>query len=344
MNKLDKKQISGNPENWDGLKPETLLFATEVCMMNRDTKALKIGGSDGFGGLAGTILGFVIVVMLLTFFQALDTIQTPNQATYRNQNPWKLNRIKPITAVNIGPATQPKPVVVAAPAKPPVPSSPPPKPKQTVAEAATKAEELAKTEAAAKAEKQAKAEAAAKAEEQAKTEAAAKAEEQAKAEAAAKAEEQAKTEAATKAEEQAKAEAAVKAEEQAKAEVAAKAEASATINNEADILNVVTNWVNAWSGQQVDIYINSYTSDFKPQQYKSHQYWADQRRKRLSRPSSINIQLSNVQVRLTEDGNATVTFVQIYKSPSFTDQVRKTLVLKQESGSWKISSETAKQL
>ena len=374
MNKLDKKQSGNTPENWDELRPEALLFATEVCMMDRDTKVIRIGDSGGYGALAGTVFGFVLVIMLLGLFQIIDNIQTPNQITYTDFSPWKTNRIKSVTMVNIGPATPPKPAVVAAPPKPPVATAPPePKPVVETAkteatakaeeEAAAKAEEeAAKAEAAAKAEEEAaKAEAAAKAEEEAanKAEAAAKAEEEAaKAEAAAKAEEEAaKAEAAAKAEEEAaKAEAAAKAEEEAaKVEAAAKAEeeaakaeaaakAATAVNHEAAIVNAVTGWANAWSNQNIDTYINSYASDFKPKQYKSRQYWEDQRRKRLSRPSRINIQLSNIQVSLAEDGNATVTFVQIYKSPSFTDQVRKTLILKQESGSWKISSETAKPL
>jgi len=343
MNKLDKKQSGNTPENWDELRPEALLFATEVCMMDRDTKVIRIGDSGGYGALAGTVFGFVLVIMLLGLFQIIDNIQTPNQITYTDFSPWKTNRIKSVTMVNIGPATPPKPAVVAAPPKPPVATAPP-EPKPVVETAKTEATAKAEEEAAKAEEEAAKAEAAAKAEEEAaKAEAAAKAEEEAaKAEAAAKAEEEtAKAEAAAKAEEEAatKAEAAAKAEEEA-----AKAEAAAAVNHEAAIVNAVTGWANAWSNQKVDAYINSYASDFKPKQYKSRQYWEDQRRKRLARPSSINIQLSNIQVNLTEDGNATVTFVQIYKSPSFTDQVRKTLLLKQESGSWKISSETAKPL
>ncbi|MFC1602567.1 hypothetical protein ACFL3U_03255 [Pseudomonadota bacterium] len=284
MNRLDKKH-SSTPKNWDKFRPETLLFATEVCMMDRDTKVIS-GDNGGFGALAGAVVGFAIVLMLFGLFQPIDNIQPPNQITYRSLNPWKLNRIKPVTVINLGPTTPAKPAVAATPPKPLTPSAPPPKPKQPV--------ETAKTE-----------------------------------EAAAKAKAEAE---------------AAKAEEEAAAKAKAEAEASAAENHETNILNAVTSWANAWSTQKIDDYINSYASDFKPKQYKSREYWEAQRRKRLSRPSSINIQLSNIQINLTEDGNATVTFIQIYKSPSFTDQVRKTLVLKQESGIWKINSETAKQL
>ena len=304
MNRLDKKH-SSTPKNWDKFRPETLLFATEVCMMDRDTKVIS-GDNGGFGALAGAVVGFAIVLMLFGLFQTIDNIQPPNQITYRSLNPWKLNRIKPVTVINLGPTTPAKPAVAATPPKPLTPSAPPPKPKQPV--------ETAKTE-----------------------EAAAKAKAEAE---AAKAEE----EAAAKAKAEAEAEAEAKAEEEAAAKAKAEAEASAAENHETNILNAVTSWANAWSTQKIDDYINSYASDFKPKQYKSREYWEAQRRKRLSRPSSINIQLSNIQINLTEDGNATVTFIQIYKSPSFTDQVRKTLVLKQESGIWKINSETAKQL
>jgi len=360
MNKPDKKHNSGTPDNWDEFQPETLLFATEVCMMDRDTKVIGAGGNGGYGALAGAIFGFIIAAVLLGLFQIIDDIQAPPQDTYRDYAPWKSARINPVTHVAIGPPTPKPAAVVAAPPKPPA-AKPAAisEPKKQAAEQAAKAKEEAakKAEAKAKAaEEAAKAEAEAKAaEEAAKAEAKAKAaEEAAKAEAKAKAaEEAAKAEAEAKAaEEAAKAEAEAKAAEEAAteakaAEEAAKARAAkeaAAINHEADILNAVKSWANAWSDQKVDAYINSYTATFKPPQYKSRKYWEAQRRKRLAKPSSISIQLSNIQISLAEDGAATVTFVQIYKSPTFSDSVRKTLVLRLESGSWKISSETSEKL
>ncbi len=307
--------------------------------MNRDIKVIGGEGDDGYGTLAGTVAGFIVVALLLGMFQFIDHIQAPPQNTFKDYAPWKSTRIAPVTQVAVGPPTPQKPAVIAAPQKPPVP-----KPEAT--------KETPKVEEVAKAEEEARAaEAAAKAEEEARAaEAAAKAEEEARAaEAAAKAEEEARAaEAAARAEEEARAaEAAARAEEEARAaEAAAKAEeeARAAANHRAEILNAVESWASAWSDQRIDAYIDSYTADFKPQQYKSREYWEAQRRKRLARPSSISIQLSNIQTSLAEDGTAIVTFVQVYKSPIFSDSVRKTLVLRQESGRWKISSETSKKL
>ncbi len=339
--------------------------------MNRDIKVIRGGGDNGYGTLAGTVAGFIVAALLLGLFQFIDHIQAPPQNTFKDYAPWKSTRIAPVTQVAVGPPTPPKPAVIAAPQKPPAPKpeavKETPKAEEAAkakaeAEAAKKAaraeEEARAAEAAAKAEEEAQAaEAAAKAEEEAQAaKAAAKAEEEARAaEAAAKAEEEARAaEAAAKAEEEARAaEAAAKAEEEARAaEAAAKAEEEARVkgaalsaaNHRADILNAVESWASAWSDQRIDAYIDSYTADFKPQQYRSREYWEAQRRKRLARPSSISIQLSNIQTSLAEDGTAIVTFVQVYKSPTFSDSVRKTLVLRQESGSWKISSETSKKL
>ena len=282
MNTSDKKHNSHTPDNWDGFRPETLLFATEICMMNRDTKVIGAEDNAGYGSLAGTVVGFIIIALLLGLFQFIDRIQAPAQNTFKDYAPWKSIRIAPVTQVAIGPPTPPKPAVVAAPPKPPVPKPEVTKEKPKVVEAA---ETKVGVEARA-------------------------------AEAAARAEEEARIK---------------------EAELAA-------ANHRAEILNAVKNWAKAWADQRVDAYIDSYTSDFKPRQYKKREYWEAQRRKRLSKPSSINIQLSNIQVSLAEDGTATVTFVQIYRSPIFSDNVRKTLILKQESGGWKISSETSKKL
>ncbi|MCF6356124.1 MAG: nuclear transport factor 2 family protein [Candidatus Polarisedimenticolaceae bacterium] len=334
MNTSDKKHNSHTPDNWDEFRPETLLFATEICMMNRDTKVIGAEDNGGYGSLAGTIVGFIIMALLLGLFQFIDQIQAPPQNTFKDYAPWKSTRIAPVTQVAVGPPTPSKPAVVAAPPKPPAP-----KPEEI--QERPKTEEATKTKVEAEA---GAAEAAARAEQEAKAaEEAARAEQEAKAaEEAARAEQEAKAaEEAARAEEEARAaEAAARAKEEARIKEAELAAA----NHRADILNTVKSWAKAWSDQRVDEYIDSYTADFKPQQYKNREYWEAQRRKRLSKPSSISIQLSNIQVSLAKDGTATATFVQIYKSPTFSDNVRKTLILRQESGGWKISSETSKKL
>ncbi len=339
MKKLDKKQTGSTPENWEEFRPETLLFATEVCMMDRDTKTIGVGDAGGWGGLAGTIVGFAIVGLLLALFQVIDNVQTPPQNTFKDFAPWKSTRISPVTQVAIGPATKPqKPAVVAPPPKPPAPK--PVAAKETSNAVAAAEEKIQATAEAKAAEEAAQAAAEAKAaEEAAQAAAEAKAAEEA---AQAAAEAKAAEEAAQAAAEAKAAEEAAQAAAEAKA--AEEAAQAAAQQAKADVINAVKSWAGAWSGQKVDAYIDSYTSDFKPQQYKSREYWETQRRKRLSKPSSISVQLSNIQASLAEDGTATVTFVQIYKSPTFSDSVRKTLLLKQEAGSWKISSEASSKL
>ncbi len=98
-------------------------------------------------------------------------------------------------------------------------------------------------------------------------------------------------------------------------------------------------WADAWSQQNVAAYINAYGPGFRPPRGISRQAWEAQRRNRILAPASISVKVLNPVVALQGPTRARVSFIQIYESDSYADQVRKVLEFELVGGRWLIVSE-----
>ena len=107
------------------------------------------------------------------------------------------------------------------------------------------------------------------------------------------------------------------------------------------IIEAVNNWAGAWSDKDVEKYLASYAQTFKPAKGESRQAWEQSRRERVSKPSSINVSLSNQKVTLIDANNAKIRFNQIYKAAGKPIKTDKTLVLKKNGANWLIEEEIA---
>jgi len=67
--------------------------------------------------------------------------------------------------------------------------------------------------------------------------------------------------------------------------------------------------------------------------------WQAQRRRRLSHPESIEVQLGDFEVKFDGNDRARVTVVQYYRSERYSDTVRKRFQLLRGADGWKILSE-----
>lgn len=105
------------------------------------------------------------------------------------------------------------------------------------------------------------------------------------------------------------------------------------------IVFAVRNWANAWSAQDVDRYLSCYAAEFTPPDGLSRGDWEAQRRKRLIDPRYIKVEIADIQVHALGDGHARASFRQKYQSDTYSDEVRKTLLLKKNNGVWQIVEE-----
>lgn len=104
-------------------------------------------------------------------------------------------------------------------------------------------------------------------------------------------------------------------------------------------IEALQGWAKAWSDQDVARYLASYSNRFEPGNGVSLDTWKQQRRARLTAPISINIQVLNPQVTVLSDNSARVSFIQVYQSNSYADQVSKVMEFAREGRSWRITKE-----
>jgi len=112
-------------------------------------------------------------------------------------------------------------------------------------------------------------------------------------------------------------------------------------NNDADITSAVNNWAQAWSAKNLDQYFASYGASFQPAKGESRKAWEQQRRERITRPSKINVDITNINITSTEANSAKVRFKQSYRADSKPIYTTKTLVMKKEGNNWFIEQEIA---
>lgn len=103
----------------------------------------------------------------------------------------------------------------------------------------------------------------------------------------------------------------------------------------------VRSWARAWSEQDVLGYLAHYSQSFVPADGSERSDWARERRIRVVLPEAVAVELSDLEVELLDGGRARASFLQSYRSPDYSDRVRKTLELAEESGGWRIVAELA---
>jgi len=107
----------------------------------------------------------------------------------------------------------------------------------------------------------------------------------------------------------------------------------------AEVERVVQGWSAALTGQDVSMYLASYSQAFVPLGGLSHEAWAEQERTRLVDKDSTSMDLQNLVV--TFDGVvATAKFRQSYRTNALKVTRRKTLELVREQGQWRIRKES----
>jgi Flp pilus assembly protein TadD/ketosteroid isomerase-like protein len=117
--------------------------------------------------------------------------------------------------------------------------------------------------------------------------------------------------------------------------------ANTASNEEQNINDAVNNWAKAWSSKDLDKYFASYADSFKPAKGESRKAWEATRKERVSKPASINVELSNQKVTLDGADKAKVSFKQTYTAGGKPIRTNKTLLLKKTDGAWLIEQEIA---
>jgi uncharacterized protein (TIGR02246 family) len=109
---------------------------------------------------------------------------------------------------------------------------------------------------------------------------------------------------------------------------------------EAQARALIERWRQAWASRDVDAYLGCYGADFQPIDGQSRSAWAAARRKRLSTPSEIDLQVREIRFEHITPDRLRAVFLQDYASGSYRETARpKTLLLSQQDGDWRIVGE-----
>ena len=115
----------------------------------------------------------------------------------------------------------------------------------------------------------------------------------------------------------------------------------AASNDEQIISDAVNSWAKAWSDKNLDSYFASYADSFKPAKGENRKSWEQTRRDRISKPTNINVEITNPKVVLEGADSAKMSFKQIYTANGKPIRTNKTLLLKRVNGAWLIDQEIA---
>lgn len=110
-------------------------------------------------------------------------------------------------------------------------------------------------------------------------------------------------------------------------------------NAEKAVEAAVRKWAKAWSDQDMNAYIRSYSKDFKGASKQSRKAWEQERRDRIVGKSSITVKLEDLDVSV-DANKAVAKFRQDYRGGSLEVTSRKTLELVKAADRWVIVSES----
>jgi Flp pilus assembly protein TadD len=132
-------------------------------------------------------------------------------------------------------------------------------------------------------------------------------------------------------------------------ELAANNPADKAASNNADegndanksVQNAVHKWANAWSSKNVDAYLDAYADSFKAPNGQSRKDWERTRRERINKPEKIEVSVSNIKIKMSDDSHASAIFKQHYRSGKLSQGTTKTLDFVKVGSKWLIQQERA---
>lgn len=104
------------------------------------------------------------------------------------------------------------------------------------------------------------------------------------------------------------------------------------------LVDQVRQWAKAWSGKDFGAYTGFYSTEHHPD-FDTHSDWIEYRRRRIMRPGSINIAVSDIEVRAQNENRVIIDFKQFFESRSYSDRVKKRLRFRRIGTEWKIIDE-----
>ena len=110
-------------------------------------------------------------------------------------------------------------------------------------------------------------------------------------------------------------------------------------SDDKDITASVNSWAKAWSSKNVDKYLASYADSFQTPGGESRKDWEESRRGRINAPASINVEVTDLRIKMEDSSHAKVNFRQSYRAGSIAKRTAKVLIMRKTNGKWLIEQE-----
>lgn len=108
-----------------------------------------------------------------------------------------------------------------------------------------------------------------------------------------------------------------------------------------NVTEALMQWADTWSRRDVGGYMAFYSEKFDVPDGLTRANWEAQRQVRIRTPQFIQVTLKEMQVRMADDGSATVNFIQDYAASNYREiGANKEIRLHEEGGKWRIFRES----
>lgn len=116
-------------------------------------------------------------------------------------------------------------------------------------------------------------------------------------------------------------------------------EASSSSTGHQAVSKQLQSWLAAWQKKDTQTYLAFYADDFKPPRALTRDDWARERRRRLERSDPIELRIENLQLIGDAAEYLRATFVQHYRSGSYSETSNKELTWRKQRAGWLIVQE-----
>ena len=111
------------------------------------------------------------------------------------------------------------------------------------------------------------------------------------------------------------------------------------ISTEHAVAAALKAWALAWSGRNMQSYLDAYAPDFLPIEGETRAAWETRRRSAFSRAGAVSVEMNDIKFVVRDATHASATFNQAYRSGRYQNRNQKTLEWKLVAGRWLIVKE-----
>ncbi len=113
------------------------------------------------------------------------------------------------------------------------------------------------------------------------------------------------------------------------------------VDVDAEVVKATRDWAAAWSAKNSKKYLSYYAAEFKTPDGEGRASWEEQRKERIAKPKSIQVEVNEAKVKVLDEQHASVSFRQSYRASHMKTNSSKTLLWVKEKGQWRIAEERA---